>query len=272
MKNFWEVFKGPDFSDLIIPPPGNLSDPSLLTQPPSPDAESFVRVVESRRSVRVFEPVPIPPEIMEKCFDLALLAPSSSNFCPWEFHWVRKPETKKKLVELCLNQLAASTAPELIVCVGRTNVWKRNREFMLNYFQKSPFKFPRLLHFYYEKVVMLSYAQGPFYLFGFLKSFLFRFVRLFKVQSLPHAGKGEMKCWAAKSTALACENLMLGFTAYGYDSCALEGFDESKVQKLLNLPSDAHIVMVVAAGRKSSADKQFGPRVRFDRSWHIHYH
>ena len=34
-----------------------------------------------------------------------------------------------------------------------------------------------------------------------------------------------MAVWAHKSTALACENLMLSLRAYGYDSCPMEGMD-----------------------------------------------
>ena len=55
----------------------------------------------------------------------------------------------------------------------------------------------------------------------------------------------EMRVWAAKSTALACENLMLAFRAHGYDTCPMEGFDEWRVKKLLN------VVMIVAAGKRA---------------------
>jgi nitroreductase len=52
---------------------------------------------------------------------LALLAPNSSNLQPWTFYVVQNPTKKKQLVKACLNQLAAKTASELIVCVARTD-------------------------------------------------------------------------------------------------------------------------------------------------------
>jgi nitroreductase len=54
-------------------------------------------------------------------FDLALLAPNSSNLQPWTFYVVQNPAKKKQLVKACLGQLAAKTASELIVCVARTD-------------------------------------------------------------------------------------------------------------------------------------------------------
>ena len=39
--------------------------------------------------------------------------------------------------------------------------------------------------------------------------------------------KNNKAIWAIISAALVCENLMLAFRAYGYDSWAMEGFAES---------------------------------------------
>ena len=62
------------------------------------DSDAFKNVVESRRSVRIFDDTKIPEKVMRECLRLALLAPNSSNLQTWEFFWVRDPEKKKKLV------------------------------------------------------------------------------------------------------------------------------------------------------------------------------
>ena len=72
-----------------------------------------------------------------------------------------------------------------------------------------------------------------------------------------------MKIWAHKSTALACENLMLSLRAYGYDSCPMEGMDSYKIKKLLNLPRKAQITMVISAGKRAE-NGVYGNQVRFD--------
>jgi nitroreductase len=77
-----------------------------------------------------------------------------------------------------------------------------------------------------------------------------------------------MRVWAHKSTALACENLMLSFRAFGYDSCPMEGMDERRVQKLLGLPRSAEVCMVISAGKRAKHgiyDQQF----RMDQSLFI---
>ena len=99
--------------------------------------EEFCKVVESRRSVRVYTDEKIPEEIVKKCLDLTLLAPNSSNLQTWEFYWVRNKGKKEKLVEYCLSQPAAATAAELIVCVARPDHWKKNNSMMLQLFDQK---------------------------------------------------------------------------------------------------------------------------------------
>ena len=85
------------------------------------DVANFRKVIESRRSVRKFTERAIPSEVLDACLDLALLAPNSSNLQPWTFYLVQSPAKKKQLVKACLNQLAAKTAAELIICIARTD-------------------------------------------------------------------------------------------------------------------------------------------------------
>ena len=98
---------------------------------PSIDRREFIKVVESRRSVRVYNDEKIPEEDIQKCLDLALLAANSSNLQAWQFYWVKSNSKKKKLVEYCLSQPAARTAQELIVCVAKPTAWKKNSKKML---------------------------------------------------------------------------------------------------------------------------------------------
>jgi nitroreductase len=81
--------------------------------------------------------------------------------------------------------------------------------------------------------------------------------------------RSEVQLWAAKSTALACENLVLAFRAHGFDTCMMEGYDEQRVSRLLNLNDGAFPIMVIAAGERAE-DGVFWPQVRFDRSQFIH--
>ena len=224
----------------------------------------FIKVVESRRSVRVFEKVNIPESVMNACLDLALLAPNSCNLQPWTFYWVRSQDQKHKIVEACLSQPAASTAAELIVCVARIGTWKENSLKMLEVLGQYR-ESPKLAMDFYKRIVPLVYNQGLFGIIGLLKKIYIYFAGLRHVTVREPTSKSEMIIWATKSTALACENLMLALRAHAYDSCPMEGFDSVRIKKILNLPCDTNVTMVIGAGKRAVTGI-YGPRVRFDRN------
>ncbi len=232
------------------------------------DTEEFIKTVESRRSVRVFTEDEIPEEVMKKCLQLALLAPNSSNLQPWQFYWVRDPDKKQKLVEACLSQPAAKTAKELVVAVARPDFWKPVRAQMLEVIsKKEPEKVKAILQ-YYQKIVPLVYNQGPLGLFGLVKQVIIFFRGLQKPTPRGPVSRNDMLIWAHKTTALACENLMLALRAHNFDSCPMEGMDAKRIKNLLNLPSAADICMVISAGKRAPGGV-YGNRIRFSEDQFI---
>lgn len=230
------------------------------------DVENFKKVVTSRRSVRKFTEKPIPSDILDQCLDLALLAPNSSNLQPWTFYVVQNPEKKQKIVKACLNQWAARTAAELIVCVARTD--RINGMAKLN-IQEFPFpEIPPLVKKYYT-YIPLNYKTGYLNAIGNFKKVTFKVARTFDKQMPVTAfTPADAKLWAAKTTALACENLVLALRAYGFDSCMMEGFDEPLVCKTLGLNTKEFPIMVIGAGERAE-DGVFFPQYRFDRDLFI---
>lgn len=225
--------------------------------------QEFIKVVESRRSIRVYEPTPVPDEVVNKVLDLALLAPNSSNLQTWEFIWIKTEEKKSQLAYACMSQLAAKTAPVLIACIAKPNAWKKTRLQMLD-FLKAQKDTPQMALDYYGKLVPLVYRTGPLNIFGFLKWIAFSFIGIWKVVPRGPFSYDQLREWSVKSTALACENIMLGFRAAGYDSCPMEGFDESRAKKILGLGCDSHVVMIISAGKRAQGGV-YGPQIRFAR-------
>ena len=230
------------------------------------DVENFKKVVQSRRSVRKFTDKVIPAEILDDCLDMALLAPNSSNLQPWTFYVVQNPSKKKLLIKACLGQLAAKTAAELIVCVARTDriddMAKRN----INEF---PFpEVPPLVKKYYT-YIPLNYKTGYLNALGNFKKVAFKVARTLDKQ-LPVTAftPADAVLWASKTTALACENLVLALRAHSFDSCMMEGFDEPLVRKILDLNDQQYPVMVIGAGERAE-DGVFFPQYRFDRELFI---
>ncbi len=227
--------------------------------------EAFTELVENRRSCRVYTDEKIPEEVMQACFDLALKAPNSSNLQPWEFYWVRSAEKRAKLIPYCMDQNSVKTAAEMIIVVARTDTWKRNSKLMLEELKKQPFKTPKSAFDYYTKITRLAYYQGFLGWFGMLKRIIFNVVALFKPMPRQPKSIADQRVWAHKSTALACENLMLAFRAYGYDTCPIEGLDHRRVRKLLDLPyGKAEVCMAISVGKRAK-NGIYGPRIRFDK-------
>ena len=242
---------------LLNVPNHNHSEPEVKI-----DKEEFIKVVESRRSVRVFKKDSIKEEHIKECLELALLAPTSSNLQCWEFYWVRSKDKKEKLKTYCLSQLAARTAQELIVCVARTDTWKQNKNKILKHLQENNSKSKSALS-YYQKIVPLVYTQGPFGILGFIKKILIFFIGMFKVVPREPTSLSDMRVWAHKTTALACENLMLALRAYGYDSCPMEGMDSKKIGKMLKLTNKSEVCMVIGIGKREK-NGIYSKRFRLD--------
>jgi nitroreductase len=53
--------------------------------------------IQMRRSVRAYDPRPVPEEVLEKVLEAGRIAPSASNRQPWHFIVVTDPEKRKAL-------------------------------------------------------------------------------------------------------------------------------------------------------------------------------
>lgn len=225
----------------------------------------FFEVVEKRRSVRRFTNKEIPENVMIKCLKAATLAPNSSNLQTWEFYWVRNLENKKKVVEACFSQNAAKTAKEIVIAVGRIDTWKRNRDLIIEDYKKKGKLIP-LVKKYYQKLIPFAYTHDRFGFYGILKRIFYLFFNIIGIFRPIIRGpiyKHQLFETISKSTALACQNFMMALVAEGFASCPMEGFDEKRIKKILNLNWQSHVVMIFGIGE---ADKNgvYGERFRID--------
>ena len=242
----------------------------------TPLLAALVTVMRRRRSVRAYLPERIPDSVLNACFDLAILAPTSHNLECWQLIDVRDTVRLAALRHLCLDQPAAAAAPHLIVAVARPDLWRLGRAKMLEHIRKVkadptlPMALREFLPLFerkYRLQIPLLFEDGPFRILAPIKRFLMWGHAWFKPTMRGPFGRHEQALWAIKTAALACENLMLAITAHGFDSCPMEGFDEPRVKRLLGLPQAAEIVMVIAAGR--GAEGGVIPQIRFDREHYI---
>ena len=243
------------------------SDKSFEEKLPNINHKEFDKVIQSRRSIRVFTKDKIPNEIIKKSLNNSLKAPTSSNLQTWEIYWAKSNIIKDRIVNACLSQPAAKTAKELFVFVSRPDNWKRNNQMMIDHL-KNKENPPSSVLRYYQKITKIAYNQGFFNIFGFLKKIYVTVYGLFKVIPREPTSFNDMKVWSQKTTALACQNFMLSMRAYGFDTCPMEGFDSYRLKKILKLPKKAQICMVIGAGKRDPSGV-YGKQFRFDNSLFI---
>ncbi len=213
-------------------------------------AEVFNGIVESRRSIRIYDnKKPYDKNIVKRSLQRAILSPNSSNMQLWEFYRITSLEKKEKIAEYCLNQLPAKTAQELVVFVARPDKYKKSIKFNLdlinceNNFEKESRKKKRTA--YYSKAMPLFYMPDFLFILSIIKKIIVTIVGLKKpiVREVTSINK---KVTIHKSIALAAQTFMLSI----------------KAKKLLKLPRKAEINMVIAVGN-AHEDGIWYPRKRF---------
>ena len=127
--------------------------------------------------------------------------------------------------------------------------WRENSKKMLEILESKDDS-PEAVVNYYKKIVPLAYDQGFLGIKGFLKKIAIFFLSISKPIPREPVSFSDMKIWAQKTTALACQNLMLSLRAFGYDSCPMEGIDSARIKRLLNLSNKDQICMVISVGKR----------------------
>lgn len=64
------------------------------------EAETLLKIIRGRRSIRVFRPDPVPEELLLKILEAGRWAPSGANGQPWDLIVVRDRDKRAKLSEI----------------------------------------------------------------------------------------------------------------------------------------------------------------------------
>lgn len=233
----------------------------------STELDSLFRILEKRRSIRRYTAEPVPPEMIRKCLEAAVLAPNSSNTQTWDFHWLRSPAAKAEGVRCCLSQSAARTAQELVVVTADPKAWRRSQSALIRWVKDAGA--PKTVALYYEKLVPYVYRWGFLNCLAPVKWVAMNAVGLFRPIVRGPYSRRDIQEVAVKSAALAAENFVLAATAQGLQTCMMEGFDDVRLRRLLRLPGSAKIVMVISVGFEAERGT-WAPRFRLPLSEVVH--
>jgi nitroreductase len=176
---------------------------------------TVTEAAERRRSIREFDPTPIPREHLEQILDVVRRTPSAFNVQPWRFVVVESPEIKAELAKAAFNQRQFNTAPAVLV--------------LYTDMADSLAKVDEMLHPGMDddqKAKVRGTILGNF-------------------GKMTEEGR---ETWAAAQGNIALGYLLLAIESHGYQSSPMAGFDPEKVKALLELPSNVRIPAIVALG------------------------
>ncbi len=171
--------------------------------------------IETRRSVKGYDPGHRMTEAeVKKLLSHAMLAPTAFNIQNWRLVLVRDPELRQEIRKVAWDQAQVTDAPLLLVLCADLKSWEKDPA---RYWRNAP-----------QPVQdFLIPAIGQYY-----------------------SGKEQVqRDEAMRSCGIAAMTLMLMAKEIGYDSSPMDGFDFAAVGKLINLPHDHVITMMLAVGR-----------------------
>ena len=85
----------------------------------------FYDVIRKRRSIRNYQPTPIPQEALDRISEAVQLAPTACNFQPFKLLFIESAPVKKIVCD-CYPRAWLAEAPLIVVALGdRETAWKR---------------------------------------------------------------------------------------------------------------------------------------------------
>ncbi|MFH1215318.1 MAG: nitroreductase family protein [Pseudomonadota bacterium] len=169
----------------------------------------------ARRAVKGFDPAHVMSgEEKKTLFEHAFLAPSAFNIQHWRVVNVEDKRLRAKIREQAWNQPQVTDASLLLVLCMDLQAWRKNPA---RYWHGVP---KEVIDFILPKIH--EYYDGK-----------------------PQVERDE--CF--RSCGILAMSLMLIAKDMGYDSCPMDGFDFDAVGRLINLPQDHAIGMMVAVGK-----------------------
>lgn len=214
-------------------------------------------MLEYRRAVREYLPLPIDPDIVKECLQLATLAPTSSNMQLYELYHVTNKAILTRLAKACLSQKSATTAEQMVVFVVRPDLHRQRAKAVFEFEKQNVATYSptdkvagrlKKLDQYYNYLIPFIYSQKPFV--PVARSALACVAQKLRPMQTD-LSYDDMRVVIHKSCGLVAQTFMLAMAEQGLDTCPMEGFDGACIKEILALPKDAEINMVISCGLRS---------------------
>jgi nitroreductase len=179
--------------------------------------------IKTRRAIKKFDSsYKMTSEQIKFLMELAILSPTSYNQQNWRFIIATDQDVKNKISKAARDQVQPKDGSLVIVLCGDTNAWQKNPN---RYWKNAPTTRQEQVTRALEK----KYSNN-----------------------LENRRDEVMK-----SCGFAAQTIMLAAKQMDLDSCPMRGFDYDELAKIINLPQDHVIAMMVVVGK---ALEPAGPR------------
>lgn len=173
--------------------------------------------IVSRRSVKHFDPEHVMTEAeINELMEHTILSPTAFNIQHWRFIQVQDKAKREQIQEASWGQAQVTQASLLLVVCADLNAWEKQPE---RYWRNAP-------------------QDVQDYLLPAIENYYTN-----------HHQAQRDECF--RSASIAAMTIMLMAKEMGYDSCPMDGFDFDKVAKIINLPHDHIITMMITIGKKT---------------------
>ncbi len=219
-----------------------------------PILNETIESIDARRSVRFYDSKPVDDEVLLQLLESANRAPSGFNLQPWYFVVVRDDDLRLKLRAAAMDQRQVTEAPVVVVFVADPECWKEQYDRVLELSRKSG-ALPEEVCRFYRKNVDLLFRTGPFGLFGFLKKFGIPLRRLLKPTPSAITSPTDARNYVKAQTMLSAATFMIAARSFGLDTSPMEGFDESRVRRILKIPASMSVPVMIALGYADQSEQ-----------------
>ena len=173
--------------------------------------------IQDRRAEKMFDPAfTISQQLVTDLLEKAMLSPTAFNIQNWRIVNVKEPALRQKIREVAWNQDKVTDASLLFVLCADLNAWAKEPA---RYWAGAP-------QMYQD---MLIPAIDAYY------------------RDKPQVQRDE----AMRSCGIIAMSIMLLSQEQGWHSCPMDGFDFDAVGKLINLPGDHVVSMMIAIGKRT---------------------
>lgn len=174
-----------------------------------------LEAIRSRRAVKAYDPThQFTSEEEALLLDLAMQAPSSFNIQHWRIVNIVDPGLRKDIRGVAFDQAQVTDASLLFVLTADLMAWAKEPQ---RYWRNAPEEVQKMLVPWMEQF---------------------------------YKGEAELqRDEAMRSVGLIAQTIMIAAKGMGYDSCPMIGFNREAVAKMINLPGDHVIGMMIAIGK-----------------------